>query len=346
MRNFLHDRRALFALILLAALALVPVAAQLLDQPFYIGQFRRILIFAIAALSLDLILGYGGMVSLGHAAFFGIGAYVVAILNYHAVQETLLFGILPGTRNPLITWPAAILISGGMAALIGLICLRTSGIYFIMITLAFAQMIYFFFVSLRAYGGDDGLRFTGEIAAIDWATRALTDDGGPFKDAEAVFETIFYYLVFAILAAALYASHRLTRARFGMVIQGCRENERRMRAIGFATFRYKLACFALAGALAGFAGALFAAHESYISPSIMHWTRSGDLIIMVVLGGMGTLIGPVAGSTLFLLLEKFLPDYTEHWPIVFGPILLLVVLFAKRGLYGSLSGRKVQHGEG
>jgi branched-chain amino acid transport system permease protein len=340
MLSFL-DRRAAFILVLLAFLAVLPVLAVALGQEFYIGQFRRILIFAIVAISLDLILGYGGMVSLGHAAFFGIGAYVVAILNWHAQQETALLGFIPGARNILITWPAAVLVSAAVALVVGSISLRTSGIYFIMITLAFAQMIYFFFVSLEAYGGDDGLRFPGDIGFIDAATNALADAG---YDAATAFDTLFYYLTFAVFLTVLYSSYRLVNSRFGLVIQGCRENERRMRAIGFPTFRYKLVCFAIAGGMAGLAGAIFAAHESYISPSIMHWTRSGDLIIMIVLGGIGTLIGPVAGATLFLLLEKFLPDYTQHWPIVFGPILILVVLFAKRGVYGSLLPGAVRHG--
>mgnify|MGYP001231111373 CR=1 FL=1 len=334
------DLSTIFVLALLGLFAVLPVIAVAAGQEFYIGQFRRILIFAIAAVSLDLILGYGGMVSLGHAAFMGIGAYVVAILNFHADEGTLLLGFIPGSQNILVTWPAAILASALVALFVGLISLRTSGIYFIMITLAFAQMIYFFFVSLETYGGDDGLRFPGDIPFIDAATDALYEAG---YDPVAAYESLFYYLVFAVFAAVLYGAHRLVNSRFGMVIQGCRENERRMRAIGFFTFRYKLVAFVLAGAIGGLAGALFAAHESFISPSIMHWTRSGDLIIMVVLGGMGTLIGPVAGATLFLLLEKFLPDYTEHWPIVFGPILILIVLFAKRGIYGSLLRR---HGDG
>ncbi len=337
----LLDRRAAFVLVLLLFFAALPAIAVAAGEEFYIGQFRRILIFAIAAISLDLILGYGGMVSLGHAAFFGIGAYVVAILNWHAQEETALLGFIPGASSILVTWPAAVLVSAAVALVVGAISLRTSGIYFIMITLAFAQMIYFFFVSLEAYGGDDGLRFPGDIGFIDAAATALGDAG---YDPATWFETIFYYFTFALFLAVLYGSYRLVHSRFGMVIQGCRENERRMRAIGFATYRYKLACFAIAGGIAGLAGAVFAAHESYISPSIMHWTRSGDLIIMIVLGGMGTLVGPVAGATLYLLLEKFLPDYTQHWPIVFGPILILVVLFAKRGIYGSLLPGKVRHG--
>jgi branched-chain amino acid transport system permease protein len=314
------DRRVWFAIVLLAALAVLPLVANATGNEFYIGQFRRILIFAIAAISLDLILGYGGMVSLGHAAFFGVGAYVVAILNWHADREVPLFGLMLGTHDVLVTWTAAILVSAAMAFLIGLISLRTTGIFFIMITLAFAQMVYFFFVSLRAYGGDDGLRFPGDTVVLG------------IVDTEN--DVAFYYLVFAILCATLYLCRRVVNSRFGMVVQGCRENERRMRALGFPTYKYKLAAFTLAGAIAGLAGALFAAHESYISPSIMHWTRSGDLIVMVVLGGMGTLIGPVIGAIAFLFLEKTLPDYTEHWMIVFGPILLLVVLFARRGIFG------------
>jgi len=314
------DRSRVFILALLAALALLPILATLGGEEFYIGQFRRILIFAIAAISLDLILGYGGMVSLGHAAFIGVGAYVVGILVHHASEETLFLGILPGTFEPLIAWPAAMLISAALAFVIGLISLRTSGVYFIMITLAFAQMVYYVFVSLRTYGGDDGLRFRGGdtlAGIID-----LGDD------------LTFYYVVFAVLLGVLYLGRRLVRSRFGRVIEGCRENERRMRALGFPSYRYKLAAFTIAGGVAGLAGALFATHESYISPSIMHWTRSGDLIIMVILGGMGTLYGPLVGAIVFMLMEKFLPDYTQHWQIVFGPILVLIVLFAKRGVFG------------
>lgn len=325
--HFGLDRRRVFLAALLVIFAAVPVVAEAIDQPFYIGQFRRILIFAIVAVSLDLILGYGGMVSLGHAAFFGVGAYVVGILNFHAHDESLFLGLIPGSQNVLVTWPAAVFVSGVLAAAIGLISLRTAGVYFIMITLAFAQMVYFFFVSLEAYGGDDGLRFPGDTSIL-----GIVDT----RD-----DVAFYYLVLTALCALLYLCRRLVRSRFGMVIEGARENERRMAAIGFPTFRYKLACFAIAGAMAGFAGALFAAHESFISPSIMHWTRSGELIVMVIMGGMGTLIGPVAGATLFLLLEKFLPDYTQHWMLAFGPILVLIVLFAKGGIYALFQPRGV-----
>ncbi|MBL8836395.1 MAG: branched-chain amino acid ABC transporter permease [Alphaproteobacteria bacterium] len=314
------DRRAIVIAVLLGAFAVLPLAAELLDQTWYIGQFRKILIFAIAAVSLDLILGYGGMVCFGQAAFFGIGAYVVAILSWHAQRNIPVFGLFPGTKAIWITWPLAMLVAGSTAALIGLFSLRTAGIHFIMITLAFAQMIYFFFVSLRAYGGEDGLRFRSETTVF-----GLVDT----RD-----EVGFYYVVYAILCLVLFLSWRLVRSRFGMVILGVRENERRMRALGFATFPYKLAAFTIAGAVSGLAGALFAVEESFISPAVMHWTRSGDLIVMVVLGGMGTLFGPVAGATLFLLMEKFIPDFTEHWKLIFGPAIVLIVLFAKHGLIG------------
>jgi branched-chain amino acid transport system permease protein len=185
---------------------------------------------------------------------------------------------------------------------------------------------------LRAYGGDDGLRFDGDTVAFGFID---TQD-----------DMAFYYLVLAVLCAVLYGGRRLVNSRFGMVVQGCRENERRMKALGFPTTRYKLAAFAIAGATAGLAGALFAAHESYISPSIMHWTRSGDLIVMVVLGGIGTLVGPVVGAVAFLFLEKTLPDYTEHWMVVFGPILLLLVLFARRGIFGWFLPKEDRHGGG
>jgi branched-chain amino acid transport system permease protein len=325
------DRRALVALILLAAFAALPLVATATGQEFYVGQFRRIMIFAIAAISLDLILGYGGMVSLGHAAFVGVGAYVVGVLHWHADRELLLFGFIPGTTSPFVTFPLAMAIAGLLAALIGLVSLRTTGLYFIMITLAFAQMLYFLFVSWRfvdgerEYGGDDGLRFpaTLEPFGVDLAG-----------------ELPFYYLVFAILALVLWLGRRVTESRFGLLLQGCRENERRMRALGFPTFRYKLAAFALAGAIAGLAGALMALHESYISPAIMHWTRSGDLVVMVVMGGMGTLVGPAAGATLFVLMEKFLPDWTEHWMLIFGPMVILIVLLARHGLLGLVERRR------
>jgi branched-chain amino acid transport system permease protein len=331
-----RDRRIVFIVVLMALFALVPLVAGAIGQEFYVNQFRRILIYAIAAVSLDLILGVGGMVSLGHAAFLGIGAYVLGILHWHAERDVLLFGFLPATTSSFVTLPLAVIIAGALALAIGAISLRTSGLYFIMITLAFAQMLFFFFVSLRFqlegrdYGGDDGLRYSGDTTIF-----GLIDTSN---------DTAFYYFVWALLALVLYLAHRLVHARFGATLLGIRENERRMRALGVETFRYKLAAFGLAGAIAGLAGALLAIQEGYVSPSVMHWTRSGDLIVMVVLGGMGSLFGPVAGAALFLLLEKFLPDYTEHWMLIFGPVLVAIVLFAKRGLIGLVDKRDGGHG--
>ncbi len=302
--------RQVILLIVLASLILVPLFSDL----FYTRLFTRIMIYGIVALSLDIILGYGGMVSFGHAAFFGLGAYTVGILAQHGVESAFL------------AWPAAILVSMLLATVIGAISLRTSGVYFIMITLAFAQMLYYFFFSLEDYGGSDGMPM---ISRNTFA--GLMDINQ---------HTTFYYLVLAIMLLVLFVSLRLVQSRFGMVIQGVRENERRMRSLGFATFRYKLVCFIIAAAIAGLAGALIANQTLYISPSFMHWTRSGDILVMVILGGMGSLFGPVLGALSLLLAEEVLSTYTEHWMILLGPLLILVVLFARRGIYGLLTGAK------
>lgn len=294
----------------LAAVILVPLFSDL----FYTRLFTRIMIYAIVAMSLDIILGYGGMVSFGHAAFFGLGAYTVGILAQHGVESAFL------------AWPAAITVCVLLAAVIGAISLRTSGVYFIMITLAFAQMLYYFFFSLEEYGGSDGMPMLSRNTFA-----GLMDINE---------HTTFYYLVLAIMLLVLFVSLRLVQSRFGMVIQGVRENERRMRSLGFATFRYKLVCFVIAAAIAGLAGALIANQTLYISPSFMHWTRSGDILVMVILGGMGSLFGPVLGAFSLLLAEEVLSTYTEHWMILLGPLLILVVLFARGGIYGLLKGAK------
>ena len=315
-----------------ALLVLLPVAAEWLGEPYFISLFSRILIYALAAVSLDLMLGFGGMVSLGHAAFFGIGAYAVCILSVHAVDGTPILTwpvVINGHESAMLAWPAAILASGAAAALIGTLSLRTSGMHFIMITLAFAQMLYYFFVSLEAYGGDDGINLFSRnvLPGLDLSV-----------------DSQFYYVCLIVLGLFLFAAHRIVHSRFGMVIQGCRENERRMRSLGFATFRYRLVCFIIAGAGAGLAGALIANQTEYVSPSLMHWTRSGQILVMVLLGGMGTLFGPVAGAATLLLMEEVLSIYTEHWMVYLGPFLILVVLFAKRGIYGLFAGGNGNHG--
>ncbi len=301
-----------------ALLALVPVVARLLDAPFYVTLVGRIMIWAMAALSLNLILGYGGMVSFGHAAYLGVGVYTVGIFSAH------------GVYNGFIQWPVAILASAAVATAVGAVSLRTSGVYFIMITLAFAQMLYFLGVSLKAYGGDDGM------------TLLSRSQFGGLIDLENA--AVFYYLVLVLLLAFHYLSYRLVNSRFGMVVRGVHSNDRRMQAIGFPTFRYKLAAFVLAGTICGIAGVLLVNFTKYVSPAFMHWTRSGEIMVMVILGGMGSVVGPALGAFVFLLLEEVLSGYTEHWPVLLGPVLVLVVLFAKRGLYGLLVPRSASRG--
>jgi branched-chain amino acid transport system permease protein len=315
-------RRRLTFLIVFGLLLLLPLAASWLGQPFYIRLFTRIMILGLAAVSLDLILGYGGMVSLGHAAFIGVGAYTVGILAYHSDNGGLFLGLIPGTDNAFIVWPAAILLGALTALIIGAISLRTEGFYFIMITLAFAQMVYFFFVSWQTYGGDDGLQ--------------LMDKSWPVASLSAM---QFYYLVLVSLLLATLLITRLVASRFGMVLRGCRQNERRMRAIGMPTYRYRLAAFAIAGALAAFAGVLSANSETFVSPATMTWLRSAELIVMVVLGGMGTVFGGIIGAAVYSLLELILGNYTVHWQIIFGPFFVLVVLFARRGFLSLVMGQ-------
>jgi len=298
----------------LAALALVPAFTAMADAPFYVGLFARIMVFAIAALSLDLILGYGGLVSFGHAAYLGIGAYAVGILSFH------------GIANGFVHFAVALCASAVAALVIGFVSLRTSGVYFIMITLAFSQMVYFLGVSLNQYGGDDGLNI-----------RRHSDFGGLIDLDDA---TTLYYFVWVLLLLFLVLGSRLVRSRFGALLEGTRSNERRMIALGFPTFRYKLTAFVIAGAVCGVAGALFANMTLFVSPGIMHWTRSGEILMMVILGGIGTLFGPVLGAAVYLLLESVLSRWSEHWQAILGPLLILVVLFSKSGLLGLLGSRR------
>jgi branched-chain amino acid transport system permease protein len=303
-------RQALTVAAGLLGLAAVPLLAAAANQPFYVDLFRRILIFAIAALSLDLILGYGGMVSFGHAVYLGVGAYAVGVLAHH------------GWTNGFVQWGLAIGASGAVALVIGAVAIRTSGVYFIMITLAFAQMLYYLGISIEEYGGDDGMRL---LAKSQFP--GLLDLRDP---------VVFYYVVLAILALFLLLGHRMLDARFGMVIRAARSNDARARAIGFAPYRYRLTAFVIAGAMCGLAGALLVNQTEYLTPEFMHWTRSGEIMFMVILGGMGTLVGPVLGAVVLLLLEDVLSGWTAHWQLILGPFLVLVVLFARRGLAGLL----------
>jgi len=294
----------------LVLLAAVPLAAALLDQPFYLDLVRRIMIFAIAALSLNLILGYGGMISFGHAAYLGVGAYAVGVLAHY------------GINNGYLQWALAIGASALVALAIGAVSIRTSGVYFIMITLAFTQMLYYLGISIEEYGGDDGMRLQ-----VKSQFPGLID----LNDANA-----FYYLVLAILVLALFLGQRLVDSRFGMVIRAAKSNEVRTRSIGFSPYPYRLAAFVIAGAVCGLAGALLVNHTAYLTPEFMNWTRSGELMFMVILGGMASIGGPVLGAFALLLVEDALSGWTQHWQLILGPLLVLSVLFLKRGLAGLL----------
>jgi branched-chain amino acid transport system permease protein len=267
-----------------------------------------VMIFAIAALALDLLVGYGGMISFGHAAFIGLGAYAVGILASYGVSDAL------------VALPAALALSALYALLTGAVCLRTRGVYFIMITLAFGQMAFFTASSLAPYGGDDGLT----IAARN------TLAGLPLLKNEHA----FYYVVLACLIGAYLFCRALVASRFGRVLRGAKENPVRMAAIGFDVYRFQLAVYVIAGALGGLSGFLLANATEFVSPAYMSWQRSGELIVMVLLGGLGTLNGAIVGTVAYLLLEEWLSGFTENWKVIFGPLLVLVVLFARGGLIG------------
>nr|WP_315496434.1 branched-chain amino acid ABC transporter permease [uncultured Rhodoferax sp.] len=305
-----HSLNLRWTLPLLAALCALPWVAAALGDSFYVTLATRILVLALAATSLNLILGFGGMVSFGHAAFVGVGAYTVGILMQH------------GITSAWLAWPLAMAVSALLALLIGAISLRTQGVYFIMITLAFAQMLYYLAVSLKAYGGDDGLSLPGR-STLGFE---LTD-------------TALYYVTLALLVATIVCITRLLNARFGQALQAIRENEVRMAALGYAVLRYKLVAFTLAGALAGLAGALLANQGSFVSPSLMQWSQSGMLMVMVILGGVGHVLGGLVGAAAFLLMEELLGHLTEHWQLGLGALLLLVVLVAPQGLMSLLKRR-------
>ena len=279
------------------AFALIPIVALFAGGTYLVSLGSRVMIFAIAAVALDLLVGYGALISFGHAAFIGIGAYAVGILSVYGITDALVS--LPVT---------------------GVVCLRTSGVYFIMITLAFGQMAFFTASSLAPFGGDDGLTI---------ATRN-TLAGLPLLRNERA----FYYFVFVCLLGTYLFCRALVRSRFGRVVRGAKENPVRMATIGFDVYRFQLATYVIAGALAGLSGFLLANATEFVSPAYMSWQRSGELIVMVLLGGLGSLDGAIIGAAAYLLTEEWLSGVTEHWKVIFGPVLVLVVLFARGGLIG------------
>ena len=308
LRTLTFDRR--MAAGLFAAMALLPLLSPILGGSYLLLIGERVMIFAIAAISLELLIGVGGLVSFGHAAFLGIGAYGAGIAASHG------FGTLS------IALPAALAASALFALLTGAIAVRTRGVYFIMITLAFGQMAFFVATSLAPYGGDDGLT---------WPTRTLVLGTRLLKS-----ETIFFYFILALLIATYLLVNRLIASRFGRVLRGLTDNETRMQAIGFTPYLYRLTAYVIAGTICGLAGFLLGNQAEFVSPAYMHWQRSGELIMMVLLGGTGTLYGPIVGAAAFLLLEETLSRLTEHWKAILGPLLVLLVLFAKGGIAGAI----------
>jgi branched-chain amino acid transport system permease protein len=294
--------------LIFGVLAALPLAALAVPENYLLDLGTRIMIFAIAAVALDLVVGYGALVSFGHAAFIGLGAYAVGILAAHGIGEAL------------VSLPTALAASMLFALATGAVALRTKGVYFIMITLAFGQMAFFTASSLAPYGGDDGLT----IAARN------TLFGVPlFKHPR-----VLYYVLLASLAGTFLLCRAIVASRFGRVLRGAKENATRMATLGYEVYRFQLVAYVISGGLTGFAGFLLANANDFVSPAYMSWQRSGELIIMVLLGGIGTLFGPIIGAAAYLLIEEFLGRLTEYWQVIFGPFLVLVVLLGRGGLVG------------
>jgi branched-chain amino acid transport system permease protein len=306
--------RTVAVAVVLCAFAAVPIIAATFAQPHYLTVFGRILIFAIGAVSLNLVLGHGGLVSFGHAAFIGIGAYAVGILDTYGID------------NGWIQWPLGIIGAGLASLIIGAISVRLSGIYFIMITLAFAQLLYFLASGLTAFGGDDGMT----LAARSFFGSLLNLNN----------QVVMYYVILLVLLLFLLFEQRFVTSRLGIVIAGIRSNEVRMRALGYATYRYKLIAFVISAMMCSVSGLLLANLTDFVTAQYLTWGRSGELLIMVLLGGMASTFGPVIGATALLLFEEVASTFTEHWQLALGPLLLLVVIFAQDGIWGWLGGRE------
>ncbi len=324
-------RKLITLSICLMMLLLLPVVANTLDETYLISSMSRVLIFAMAAISLDLIVGYGAMVSFGHAAFVGLGAYVAAIMSFHYYDDSPLLNLpfmFDGSNQLLPILVCAVIVAAFVAWLTGMISLRTHGIHFIMITLAFAQMLFYLFVSLDNYGGEDGLIMfeRNQIFGLDTAN-----------------DTEFYYLSLLLLVLFVIGARRLVGSRFGRVLQGCKQNEKRMQALGFNTYRYRLTAYVISASAAAIAGVMLANKTEYVDPGLFSWQLSGELLVMVILGGLGSIYGAVIGAFLFLVLEQVFSAYTEHWMALLGPFLILVVIFARQGVYGLVKDRLFGH---
>lgn len=315
----------------ITGLLLVALGALVTDQPFTITLATRAVILALAAVGLNIVLGFGGMVSFGHAVFFGLGGYAVGILAHHAQTYTALdLGLLtlPGTKSMPIIWLAAMTVSAICAFFIGLLSLRTSGVYFIMITLAFGQMFFYFAISWAEYGGEDGLSI-------------YVRNG--FPGLNTLVPIQFFGLCLALLCITLFLKARLRASAFGLALNAARQSGMRAEAAGLNPMHLKLLAFVISGAITGLAGALFADLNRFVSPSMFSWQLSGELIVLIIIGGVGRLMGPVIGASVFVALEHFLGGLTDFWHVYLGVILLCIVLFARGGLMGLLTGKEGAH---
>ncbi|MBW4963094.1 branched-chain amino acid ABC transporter permease [Sulfitobacter sp. CW3] len=324
-------RETLLNIVLFAILPTTALVAFALDEPFIITLATKAAILALAGVGLNIALGLGGLVSFGHAAFFGLGGYAMGILASHAQSYTPLMEtpfLIEGTKSMLVIWGVAIVASALAALAIGALSLRTTGVYFIMITLAFGQMLYYFAISWPAYGGEDGLSIY------------VRND---FPGLNTLDPIQFFAIAFGILAIVLFGAGRLAKARFGLALSAARQNAERVETVGLTPFRLRLVAFVISGAVTGLAGALFADLNRFVSPTMFSWHTSGEIMVFVILGGVGRLFGPVAGAALYILLEHTLGGLSEFWHVYLGLLLLLVVLFARGGLIGTIAGREVAH---
>jgi len=313
------------------SLLAIPFIAIGMDEPFYVTLATRVVVFAIAGVGLNLALGLGGLISFGHAAFFGLGGYAAGILASHALNyEPLMTSLfeLNGTTEMLIIWGVAVIVSGLAALVIGLFSLRTSGVYFIMITLAFGQMIYYFAISWPAYGGEDGLSIYVR---------------NKFPGVNTLDPINFFLICFVLLMFSILLISVLKNSRFGAALQAARQNDERLSTVGIHPFKIRLTTFVISAMITGLAGALYADLNRFVSPSMLSWHTSGEIMIFVILGGVGRLFGPVVGAALFILFESIFGGLTEHWMLFLGLVLLAVVLFARGGLIGFVAGR-ARHG--
>jgi len=324
-------KETLLNAVLIALFVGVALAAWIMDEPYLITLATKAAIFAIAGVGLNFALGFGGLVSFGHAVFFGLGGYAMGILAFHAQTYTPILEwpfAINGTRSMPVIWGVAIVVSAVVAVGIGALSLRTNGVYFIMITLAFAQMFYYFAISWPTYGGEDGLSIYVR---------------NEFPGLNTMDPIQYFAICFTLLLLVLFFVHRAAHSSFGLMLRAARQNEERVQAVGHTPFRLYLTAFVISGAITGLAGALFADLNRFVSPTLLSWHTSGEIMIFVILGGVGRVFGPVAGAALFILLEYVLGGLSECWHIYLGAILLGFVLFARGGLYGLIAGREVAH---